>query len=151
MVVELMGGQVKNYVLVPKNIPGVVYFARNVVAPARTWKRASSTSSSESQRSADIALLKQVVMGQIPDEFFPVHLPKGTKLSKFDIIPKESWSDGSGRKILIYLLKSVDGQAAVVSAPEFYVKGMSALLLDGDVVDATHSPLLYVIEGRDRG
>ncbi|MHB1826608.1 MAG: hypothetical protein ACYCV6_02805 [Steroidobacteraceae bacterium] len=151
MVVELAGHQVESYLLAPRNVPGVTYHARGVHPPRRAWKPSSAGADQGSAHHAEITLLRSVVMGDVPDVFYPTRLPPAVRFNKFDIVPRASWSDGSGHRILVYTLVSVHGQAAVVGAPEFYHKGMAAILLSGEVVDATHSPLLYILEGADRG
>ena len=151
MVVELAGHQVESYLLAPRNVPGVTYHARGVHPPRKSWKPAPSGGDGGSPHHADITLLRSVVMGEVPDAFFPTRLPPAVHFDKFNIVPRASWSDGSGHRILVYTLISVHGQAAVVGAPEFYHTGMAAILLSVEVVDATHSPLLYILEGADRG
>ncbi|MGC8519382.1 MAG: hypothetical protein ACP5P4_12810 [Steroidobacteraceae bacterium] len=95
--------------------------------------------------------MRKVVMGEVPDTFFPTRLPPAAQFNKFDILPRESWSNGAGQRILEYSLVSVHGEAAVVTPPEFYHKGMLAIVLSGDLVDAAHSPVLYILEERNRG
>lgn len=151
MVVELAGHQVKSYLLAPRNVPGVTFHARGVRPPRKVWKPASAGNVEGSAHHAEITLLRSVVMGEIPDAFYPTRLPPAVHFNKFNIVPRSSWSDGAGHRILVYTLVSVHGQAAVVAAPEFYRKGMAAILLSGEVVDATHSPLLYILEGARRG
>ena len=151
MVVELAGHQVKSYLLAPRNVPGVTFHARGVHPPRKIWKPASAGNVEGSAHHAEITLLRSVVMGEIPDAFYPTRLPPAVHFNKFNIVPRSSWSDGAGHRILVYTLVSVHGQAAVVAAPEFYRKGMAAILLSGEVVDATHSPLLYILEGARRG
>ncbi len=148
MVVELSGHQVESFLLAPRNVSGVTYHARGVSPPPKRRKPAITALSAHQ---GQIALLRSVVMGEVPDSFYPAPLPPAARFDKFDIVPRASWSDGSGHRILEYMLESVRGQAAVVAAPEFYHKGMVAILLSGEVVDATHSPLLYILEGTDRG
>lgn len=151
MVVELAGHQVESYLLAPRNVPGVTYRARGVHPPRKRWKPASSSTDEGTPHHAEITLLRSVVMGEVPDAFYPTRLPPAVHFDKFNIVPRASWSDGSGHRILVYALVSVHGQAAVVGEPEFYHPGMAAILLSGEVVDATHSPLLYILEGADRG
>lgn len=150
MVVELAGHQVKSYLLEPRNVPGITYRARGVHPPHKAW-RPGGDARRGSTHNAAITLLRSVVMGEVPDAFYPTRLPAVARFDKFDIVPRASWSDGSGHRILVYTLVSVRGQAAVVAPPEFYHVGMAAILLSGDVVDATHSPLLYILEGMSRG
>ncbi len=150
MVVELAGHQVKSYLLAPRNVSGITYRASGAHPPRKTWgpdrdPREGGT------HSAAITLLRSAVMGEVPDAFYPTRLPPMARFDKFDIVPRASWSDGSGHRILVYALVSEHGQAAVVAPPEFYHKGMTAILLTGDVVDATNSPLLYILEGVSRG
>lgn len=151
MVVELAGHQVESYLLAPRNVAGVIYHARGVRPPRKRWNPTSSGAGPGAAHQAEITLLRSVVMGEVPDAFYPTRLPPAVHFDKFNIVPRASWSDGSGHRILVYTLLSVNGQAAVVAAPEFYHKGMAAILLSGEVVDATHSPLLYILEGAARG
>lgn len=151
MVVELAGHQVKSFLLAPRNVPGVTYHARGVHPPHKHWNAASAGTGGGSSHHAELTLLRGVVMGEVPDAFYPTRLPPAVHFDKFNIVPRASWSDGSGHRILVYALVSVRGQAAVVAAPEFYHEGMAAILLSGAVVDATHSPLLYILEGAARG
>jgi hypothetical protein len=148
MVVELSGHQVESFLLAPRNVAGITYHAHGVSPPPERKKPAATA---DNAHRGQIALLRSVVMGEVPDSFYPAPLPPAARFNKFDIVPRASWSDGSGHRILEYALESVSGQAAVVAAPEFYHKGMAAILLSGEVVDATHSPLLYILEGTDRG
>lgn len=148
MVVELSGHQVESFLLVPRSVSGVTYHARGVPPPPKRERPAATTGGAHR---AQITLLRSVVMGEVPDSFYPAPLPPAARFDKFDIVPRASWSDGEGHRILEYALESVRGQAAVVAAPEFYHKGMVAILLSGEVVDATHSPLLYILEGTNRG
>ena len=150
MVVELAGHQVKSYVLAPRDVPAVTYHARGVRPPRKAW-HATSGKGANGAHSAQVKLLRRVVMGEVPDSFYPTRLPPAAQFNKFDVVPRESWSDGGGHRILEYSLISVHGQAAVVAPPEFYRSGMEAILLSGDLVDAVHSPILYILEGPRRG
>jgi hypothetical protein len=47
---------------------------------------------------------------------------------------------------MIFSLVSVPGQTAVVAPPQFYREGITAVMIDGDVVDSNSSPNLYVVE-----
>ena len=91
-------------------------------------------------------LLKQFIMGMIPEGFESENLPKLSRFNKFTVVPLASWSDESSRRVLKYSLVAAPGQTAVVSAPEFTHPGVLAVLLNGDVVNAQHSPTLYVVE-----
>ena len=96
-------------------------------------------------RGEDMDLLKQFVAGALSDGFEPVKLPRPARFDKFTVIPLEGWSDGS-RRIMKFSLVTVPGETAVVSPPQFYREGISAVLIDGDVVDGSNSPTLYVVE-----
>lgn len=151
MVVELAGHQVKSYLLVPRNVPGITFHARGVHPPRKSWTADAVEGKHVSAHNAAIDLMRSVVMGEVPDEFYPTQLPPEVRFDKFNLVPRATWSDGSGHRILVYTVVSVHGQAAVVAAPEFYHKGMTEISLSGEVVDATHSPLLYILEGANRG
>ena len=151
MIVELAGHQVESYLLVPRNVPGVTFHARGAHPPRKRWTADPVGEKQGSAHQAEITLLRSVVMGEVPDAFYPTQLPPAVRFDKFTLVPRATWSDGSGHRILIYTLVSAHGQAAVVAAPEFYHTGMSAISLSGEVVDATHSPLLYILEGASRG
>ena len=151
MIVELAGHQVESYLLVPRNVPGVTFHARGAHPPRKSWSADPVGEKQGSAHQAEITLLRSVVMGEVPDAFYPTQLPSAVRFDKFSLVPRATWSDGSGHRILIYTLVSAHGQAAVVAAPEFYHKGMTAISLSGEVVDATHSPVLYILEGANRG
>jgi hypothetical protein len=46
----------------------------------------------------------------------------------------------------VFSLVAAPGETAVVAAPQFYRPGITAVAVDGDVVDVATSPTLYVIE-----
>jgi hypothetical protein len=150
MIVEMDGGTVVTLRVVPKAVPGVTH----AVNGARV--RAASPARKEGQlddplnaapRGEDIELLKQVVARQeAPSGYDPVKLPNPTRFDKFSVIPLAGWTDGTGKRIFVFSLVGVPGQTAVVSPPQFYRPGITAVMLDGDVVDATNSPQLYVVE-----
>lgn len=151
MVIELAGHQVESYLLVPRNVPGVTFHARGAHPPRKSWAADPAGEKQGTTHQAEITLLRSVVMGEVPDAFYPTQLPPAVRFDKFHLVPRAAWSDGSGHRILTYVLVSAHGQAAVVAPPEFYHKGMTAISLSGEVVDATHSPLLYILEGASRG
>ena len=150
MVVELAGRQVESYMLAPSDVAAVTYYARGVRPPRKVW-HAGSPKRPTAAHSSEVKLLRRIVMGEVPDAFYPSRLPPEARFNKFDVVPRESWSDGVGHRILEYSLVSVHGQVAVITPPEFYHKGMEAILLSGDLVDSAHSPILYILEGPDRG
>jgi len=146
MIVECANGAVYKFYLRPRPITGVTH---RVDGASERGKARQVTSAnvpeSTAPRGADVELLKHVVMGAVPDGFEPAELPALTRFDKFSVIPLSGWSDGT-RRIMTFSLVAVPGQSAVVAPPQFYRAGITAVLIDGEVVDATSSPTLYVIE-----
>lgn len=143
MIVELENGQVYKFWLKPLPIRGITKRVENT---HRRVSRALDAPLSASARAADVELMKRVVTNTLPEEFQPVPLPAPTHLDKFSVIPLSSWSDGFARRVTMYSLAAAPGQTAVVAAPQFYHPGITAISVDGDVVDVANSPTLYVIE-----
>jgi len=144
MIVELENGAVYKFWLRPRPIPGITKRIDGA-----TEKRAATslkTPLTASARAADVELMKLLVLGQLPEEFEPVALPAPTRFDKFSVIPLSGWSNGYSRRVTIYSLVAAPGETAVVAAPQFYRPGITAISIDGDVVDVTNSPTLYVIE-----
>lgn len=151
MVVELESGRVEKLRVIPKAVAGITY----PVNGARLNKGAgrggdvvpgAPGATDNSSRGADIELLKHLVTnGQPPDGFEPVALPNPTRFDKFAVVPLAGWSDGE-RRIVVFSLVAAAGQTAVVSPNQFYRDGISAVLLDGDTVDADNNPQLFVVE-----
>lgn len=150
MVVELDSGEVMSMRVTPRAVPGVTHSvngarARGGVANESGPLRATGGEGT-SARAEDIELLKHLVTsGQPPEGFSPIALPSAAKFDRFTVVPMVGWSDGS-KKIFVFSLVSNGGQASVVAPPQFYRDGISAVLLDGDVVDAANSPQLFVVE-----
>lgn len=147
MVVELADGNVHTLRVQPRPVQGVVHS----IAGAKPRKAVTTPLTADGPgkvdpRAEDIELLKRVVGGEVPDEFTPVDLPKPTRFDKFSVIPMSGWSDGGSKRIYVFQLVAQPGQTALVAAPQFYRNGITAVMLDGDVVDATTSPTLFVIE-----
>ena len=150
MVAELVNDSVVTLRVVPRSIPGVVHAVNGArVKPVTGAPKvaASEAKASVSPHGADIELLK-VLMTQHepPANFEQVKLPNPVKFDKFSVVPLASWSDGASKRIHIFSLVAVPGQTAVVAAPQFYRDGITAVMLDGDVVDDTNSPQLFVVE-----
>lgn len=148
MVVELENGQVISLRLSIRPVPGVTHVvngARLRTGPPRT--AADPRAAPVSPGGADIDLLRVLVAtGSPPDGFEPVPLPRPVRFDRFTVIPLAGWSDASSRRVLVFSLVAAPGQTAVVSPPQFYRPGISAVMLDGDVVDANNSPQLFVVE-----
>jgi hypothetical protein len=133
MIAELQDGTVHTLRVLPRPVQGME--GSGAAAP-----------SVGDVRAADIDLLKKVVMGEIPEDFSSVELPKPTRFDKFTVIPMYGWSDGATRRAYVFSLVANPGQVALVAAPQFYRPGITAVMLDGDVVDENNRPLLYVLE-----
>jgi hypothetical protein len=148
MVAELEGGKVQTLTLVPRPIAGVVHSEAGIReragAPAQPLMAKSAGDTAP--RGEDIELLKRVVQGDIPGGFESISLPRPTRFDKFTVVPLAGWSDSVSRRVLVFSLVAVPGQTAVVAPPQFYRPGISAVLVDGDAVDANNSPTLYVVE-----
>jgi len=150
MVTELVDGQVVQLRVQPRAVPGVVHSVNGARAKARPAAAAASgaldAAAATAPRGEDIELLKQLVATQeAPQGFEPVALPGLTRFDKFSVVPLSSWSDGS-KRVMVFSLVGVPGQASVVSPPQFYRPGITAVMVDGDVVDETNSPQLFVVE-----
>lgn len=149
MVVELNNGTAVTIRVVPKAIPGVTHEASGVKAKKAVSQSSTAKSTSgdaDAPKGADIELLKTVVSsGEAPSGFEPVKLTAPTRFDKFTVVPLSGWSDGE-RRVFVFSLVAAEGHTAVVSPPQFYRQGITAVMLDGDVVDADHSPQLYVVE-----
>lgn len=149
MVAELADGTVHTLRVAPRPVMGMTHPVAGAKArkssPARAAAAAEKPATADT-RAADIELLKKVVIGEIPEDFSSVDLPKPTRFDKFTVIPMQGWSDGSSRRAYVFSLVANPGQVALVAAPQFYRPGITAVMLDGDVVDENNRPLLYVLE-----
>ena len=150
MVTELDTGQVVSLNLVVKHVPGINYSvngAKARIASAKRVVQGEGTSEAAAPRGEDIELLKALVStGQPPSGYDVINLPAPTRFDKFSVVPLAGWSDGATKRILVFSLVAVPGQTAVVSPPQFYRPGITAVMVDGDVVDANTSPQLFVVE-----
>jgi hypothetical protein len=150
MIVETESGRVTKLYLKPRPINGITYRvdgAREAgpAAQANAVKAAAAAGASGSPHAEDIELLKRAVQGDIPSEFEPIALPRPTRFDRFTVVPLAGWSDGA-RRIMHFSLVAVPGKTAVVSDPQFYRPGISAVLLTGDHVDEAANPQLFVVE-----
>lgn len=145
MIVELNDDTVQKLRVSPRPVPGATHLVGNA-KPKRAAATAEPASRSSDPRAEDIALLKRIVMGDVPDSMSSVDLPRPTRFDKFTVIPMAAWSDGERRRAFVFSLVAVPGQTAVVAPPQFYRPGITAVMVDGDVVDANTTPTLYVLE-----
>jgi len=144
MIVELENGAVYKYWLRPRPIPGITHRVDGATERGHAAKRLLPAATSP--RGADVELLKRVVGGELPEGFDAIELPPPTNFDKFTVIPIAGWSDHATRRIMAFSLVAVAGQTAVVAPPQFYRPGITAVLIDGDVVEENSAPTLYVIE-----
>lgn len=147
MIVETENGPVTKLYLKPRPIDGITYTAPGARAAATAAQAASKPSApaSGAPHAEDIELLKRAVQGDIPGEFESIALPRPTRFDRFTVVPIAGWSDGA-RRIMQFSLVAVPGKTAVVSNPQFYRPGISAVLLTGDHVDEESNPQLFVVE-----
>lgn len=149
MIVETETGRVTKLYLKPRPINGITYRvdgARETGAVAQsTAAKAATASGQGAPHAEDIELLKRAVQGDIPAEFEAIALPRPTRFDRFTVVPLAGWADGS-RRILQFSLVAIPGKTAVVSDPQFYRAGITAVLLTGDHVDDESNPQLFVVE-----
>jgi hypothetical protein len=154
MVVELDTGQVVSLRLSIRAVPGVTHAVngarvRHAAHTRRGTAAAATPTTAQAQPAgaADIELLRVLsTTGAPPDGFEPVPLPRPTRFDRFTVVPLAAWSDAMSRRIMVFSLVAVPGQTAVVSPPQFYRPGIVAVMVDGDVIDASNSPQLFVVE-----
>mgnify|MGYP002620204289 CR=1 FL=1 len=145
MIVELENGSVYKFWLRPRPIAGITKRVDGA-SEKRGVRSSASAPRGTGARAEDVELMKRLVSGQLPEDFEPVALPAPTRFDKFSVIPLSGWSDGFSRRVTVYSLVAAPGQTAVVAPPQFYRPGITAISIDGDVVDVTNAPTLYVIE-----
>ena len=149
MIVETESGRVTKLYLKPRPINGITYRvdgAREAPIPSARSNRAKSADGAPmAPHGEDVELLKRAVQGDIPSDFESIALPRPTRFDRFTVVPLAGWTNGS-RRILSFSLVAVAGKTAVVTDPQFYRAGITAVLLTGDHVDESTSPQLFVIE-----
>lgn len=155
MVVFYQDKSVSNYRIRPSSMQGRV---QPLSASASTSKwvaasdksdvlTASGTGNGVSANGDDIQLLKSLVATQQPPAGFEkVALPKPISFDLFTVVPIAAWSDDMSKRIMVFQLVANGNNTAVVNNTQFFRKGISAVMLDGDVVDTKTSPYLYVVE-----
>lgn len=151
MVVELDNNATVSLRVVPRPVPGVTHAVNGARPKAVSTSQDSRVSGAgqahmPAPKGEDIELLKQVISsGEPPQGYDPIKLPQLTRFDKFSVVPLTGWSDGA-KRIMVFSLVAAQGQTAVVAPPQFYRPGITAVMIDGDVVDAAHSPQLFVVE-----
>lgn len=152
MVVELENGNVYKLHLKPRPVNGITHRidgARDPKKATASNKMTGEGGDASGPRGEDIELLKHVVSTGAPVGFDPVPLTKTTRFDRFSVVPLAAWSDGMSKRVMVFNLVAHQGQTAVVAPPQFYRRGITAVMLDGDVVDANNSPSLFVVETLD--
>ena len=131
----------------PRKIAGVTHSVNGAsIKPARK-KIEHNPSNPHVPDNQDIELLKTLLTtNEVPEGFDPIALPNPTRFDKFSVVPLAGWSDGISKNIYVFSLVAVPGQTAVVTPPQFYRAGISAVLVSSDVVDAKNSPNLFIVE-----
>ena len=152
MVAELENSEVVTLRVAPRAVAGVTHAVNGARVKGSGKRAASAASTAEgaqgvAPRGEDIELLKQMIArNEPPSGYDPIKLPRPTRFDKFSVVPLAGWSDGSNKRILVFSLVAIPGQTAVVAPPQFYRPGITAVMLDGDVVDGQNSPQLFVVE-----
>lgn len=150
MIMELENEEVVTLRVLPREVPGVVHSINGALPKVKKSTSAKGpvvAAQSEAPRGEDIELLKQLMArGEPPSGFEPVSLPAPTRFDKFTVVPLAGWTDGASKRVLVFSLVAVPGQTAVVAPPQFYRSGITAVMLNGDTVDAQTSPQLFVVE-----
>lgn len=150
-VFELKTGQVVTLRLAPRPVAGVSFSVKGPHLSSAPSRFTASGGGAEAPRMEDVALLKDVVSyGSPPSEFSSIALPAVVRFDKFSAIPLAAWSNDA-KTVYEFSLVAVPGQTAVVAPPQFYRPGIGAVSINGDAVDATHSPTLYVVEDTGHG
>lgn len=145
MIVETESGPVTKLYLKPRPIDGITYTAPGARASAGQSAAKAPSQASGAPHAEDIEILKRAVQGDISSEFESIALPRPTRFDRFTVVPIAGWTDGA-RRIMQFSLVAVPGKTAVVSNPQFYRPGITAVLLTGDHVDEESNPQLFVVE-----
>lgn len=155
MLVVMDDGTARNLRILPRPIPGVMHRLETrrgggsaaSQSPANAGAPQSpAVDPKHDPRAADLELLRRLAIGQVPSEFEPQALPPEVLFDKFRVVPMRVWSNGAGRRLMVFSLVATPGKVAVVSPPQFYRPGITAVMVDGDVVDQNSAPTLYVVE-----
>jgi hypothetical protein len=150
MIVETETGRVTKLYLKPRPISGITYRVDGAREAGQSPKTAANPAAEAgagagAPHAADIELLKRAVQGDVPAEFEAIALPRPTRFDRFTVVPLAGWSNGD-RRIMHFSLVAAPGKTAVVSDPQFYRPGITAVLLTGDHVDEESTPQLFVVE-----
>ena len=71
-------------------------------------------------------------------------VPVEVEYNLFKAVPRAKYSNGD-ITLLSYRLEAKKGLKARVAAPQFYTKGVRAVLLDGDIVDSENTVSVFII------
>lgn len=148
MLVPLANDDTLTLRVIPRAIPGVTVAANGAKKKLVAAPESKTPSSSDAPRSGeDVELLKYaIVNGTPPGGFDTVSLPGITRFDKFSVIPLAAWSNGD-KNLYVFSLVAAKGQSAVVTPPQFYRQGITAVMINGgEVVDEKTTPQLFIIE-----
>lgn len=149
MVAELRDGRVFPLRLAPRPVPGVSQYVSDG-KEAREAKTQHELDTPDGQipgpRAEDIRIMKSLASyGEPPSGFSTTTLPVTARFDKFTVVPMSAWSDGS-KQAFVFSIVAQPGETAVVAPPQFYRPGITAVMIDGDVVDEKNTRTLYVVE-----
>lgn len=148
MIAELKDGRVFSLRLAPRPMPAESHYVSDGKED-KNVKRQQTGGGDDDQptpRQEDIETMKALAsFGEPSQNFSPAPLPVTTRFDKFTVVPISGWSDGD-KQAFVFTIVAAPGETAVIAAPQFYRQGITAVMVDGDVVDEKNSPTLYVIE-----
>lgn len=147
VVFELADGRVFPMRVAPRPVPGESHYISDGKDERNTKRQQTSEGDSmPTPRQEDIETMKALAsFGEPPAGYSPTTLPATARFDKFTVVPLSGWSDGE-KQAFVFSIIAAPGETAVVAPPQFYRPGITAVMVDGDVVDEKNSPTLYVIE-----
>lgn len=149
MVAELRDGRVFPLRVAPRPVPGVSQYVSDG-KETRDVKSQLGENALDGEipgpRADDIRIMKALASyGEPQNGFSPTTLPVTARFDKFTVVPISAWSDGS-KQAFVFTIVAQPGETAVVAPPQFYRPGITAVMIDGDVVNDSTSPTLFVVE-----
>lgn len=151
MVAAMKSGQTRVFWLKPESGPGATIRVDGAHEGQLSASTAAAAPGDLSPAAVASGLFMALAQHETPPGFDPVTPMAPVFFNKFEVMPVASFTDHASERIDVFRLIAAKGQEAVVSAPEFYRKGVLAVMVDGDRVDAGHSPLVYVLREQSDG
>lgn len=153
MVFELEDGSVHEVFAKPAPIRGITRHVggldsrrRDAAAAVRQAETVQAQAESGFAGAADMALLEQFVLGNIPGNFEEWYeLPPEVHFERFWAKPITVWTDGASTRVEAWRLIGRPGLAASIAPPQFYRPGVRAVLIEHDIVDGKTHPLMLVV------